>query len=128
MVVTMVDPPRHDEEPVQAAWDRLLETWDDRGAHRKFVALCASLGRLGDAGKRYRAVRDDDPEPARRDEARAQIDRLFGVAMQSLEALKTPPRTRPPTWLYIAAGLLLTALVSGSILWLLAASRTTVHP
>lgn len=76
-------------DPIEDAWSSLEERWDDAEAHRKFIALCATLDRLPEAGRRYREVRDGDPE--RRETAEHQIDRLLALAMQSLATARTPP-------------------------------------
>ena len=77
---------------IESAWQRVLAEWDDEKAHKAFLMLCASTGQLAEAGRRYRDVRERDPERA--DAAKAQIDRVLGLAMQSLSALKTEPTAR----------------------------------
>lgn len=72
---------------VQRAWETVRSRWDDDKAHQAFVTLSASTGRLAEAGRRYRDVREHEPERAAR--AEAQIDRILGLAMQNLAALKT---------------------------------------
>jgi len=80
------------DDPIDTAWAEVEADWSSEAAHKKFLTLCASLDRLAEAGKRYRAVKESDPERA--EVATAQIDRLLGLAMQNLQVLKSEPRTR----------------------------------
>jgi hypothetical protein len=114
------EPDDRASEPVgdalEPAWQAVLAAWDDPAAHKRFLTLCASTDRFADAGRRYREIRDTEPERA--DVARAQIDKLLAMAMQNLEALKTEPRARnaKSTMTLIALGvsgaLVITALWS----------------
>src|SRR5579883_1192808 len=47
---------------VDAAWEALLASWEDDGAHKRFLELSVSAGALDLAAARYRAVAVD---PAR---------------------------------------------------------------
>jgi hypothetical protein len=76
----------------ESAWQRVLRDWEDEKAHKAFLMLCASTGQLAEAGRRYRDVREREPERA--ETAKAQIDRVLGLAMQGLSALKTEPAPR----------------------------------
>ncbi len=80
------------DDAIESAWQRVLAAWDDEKAHKAFLMLCASTGQLSEAGRRYRDVRERDPERA--EIAKAQIDRVLGLAMQSLATLKTEPTAR----------------------------------
>ena len=100
------------DDPVEATWQEVLASFDDEAAHKKFLTLCAGLGRLGDAGARYRAIKDapDDPRAAM---ASAQVERLLALAMQNLDGLKSPPPDKTTT----KTVLLLVALgVSGAMI------------
>jgi hypothetical protein len=98
----MPDDPAPD--PLTEPFERLLAAWDDPAEHKRFLALAATLDRLADAGKRYRGIRDGDPD--KRATAEAQIDRLFGLAMEKLAATRTPPPPKQrPLLLWIALGL-----------------------
>ncbi len=106
--------PRYDravdvDAAIEDAWERVTREWDDARAHEAFLVLSASTGRLADAGRRYRDVRERDPERAER--AKAQIDRVLALAMQNLSALKTEPSTRSAK----TKMLLLAAGVSGAM-------------
>ncbi|MEM9068313.1 MAG: hypothetical protein AAGE52_07390 [Myxococcota bacterium] len=96
------------DETLTQGWERVEEAWDDDEAHRKFVALCASFGRLDAAGKRYSKVRDSDPK--RREVAEAQIERVLKQAMATLELTKTEPNPAPKRrlmWVALAVASLL---------------------
>jgi hypothetical protein len=80
-------------DPLDTAWAEVEAHWDDAAAHKKFLALADTLDRLPDAGRRYRAVREKDPERAER--AKAQVDALFGIAMTRMKVEKSePPKVR----------------------------------
>lgn len=74
------------------AWAQLLDNWDDQDAHRRFVALCQTLGALAYAGGQYRSVCEqrDEREPM----ARRQIDAVVAAAALELMNFKTPSETR----------------------------------
>lgn len=78
-------------EPIDEAWAGVEAEWGNDEAHRRFVAVCVSLDRLPEAGKRYREVRETDP--SRREEAAKQIDRLLGLATQQLQDTRVTPAT-----------------------------------
>jgi len=100
------------DDAIEAAWEEVLAQFDDEGAHKRFLTLAAGLGALGEAGRRYRAIRDDPDDP-RADMASKQIDRLLGLAMQNLEPLKTPPTRKK----HIKTAMFLIALgVSGTLI------------
>ncbi|MFW6050320.1 MAG: hypothetical protein ACODAU_04055 [Myxococcota bacterium] len=103
------------EDPVEQAWKRVMERWDDPEAHGAFLALCMELDRMPEAGRRYREVRDTDPE--RSDEARRRIDELLAFAMHHLESSRTgPPAGRRGRRLFwVALGLSL--FMVGAALW-----------
>ena len=104
-------------DPIDDAWAGLQAWWDDADAHRKCIALCATHERRPEAGRRYREVREKDPDPARRGVAEAQIDRLLSHAMLSLQALRTePPRNLRPILFWIATALTLGMI--GIVTWL----------
>jgi hypothetical protein len=102
------------DDAVEAAWRKVVVAWDDDDAHRRFLALCDASDRLGEAGRRYRAVKES--EPARAERAEAQIDAVLGLAMRNLSALKTEPSkkgTQPVMFLLafaVSAGLIVSAL------------------
>ena len=99
---------------LEAAWAKVEQSWDDPTAHDKLVGLCASLGRLEFAGRRYREVRERDPERAAR--AQQSIERIVALAMQTLELHRDPAPPSPKRILFPVALLLVTALV-GTAIW-----------
>jgi hypothetical protein len=104
-------------DPIDEAWGRVEADWGNEEAHRRFVSVCVAFDRLPEAGKRYREVRETDPE--RRDEAAKRIETLFALAMQQLQDTRTPPATtahkRTLTWaaFFIMLGFM------GAAAWLL---------
>lgn len=72
-------------DPIETAWNTLLADWDSDDRHKAFVALAASLSRLPDAARHYRASLT---EPALATRAQQGIDAILRVAMLTL----TPPK------------------------------------
>ena len=108
-------------EPVNSideAWARVEADWGDQETHRRFIGVCVALGQLPEAGKRYRAVRETDP--ARREEALKQIDRLIALATQQLQDSRVGPvpteHKRTLTW---AAFFIMLLLMGAGVLLLL---------
>lgn len=106
-----------EDDPIESAWRKVLAQWDDERSHKAFLMLCSTSGALGEAGKRYRSVRESDP--ARADEAKRQIDKVLGMAMANLAELKTEsPKTSNRRILLVIAALIAGALAL-SALWVL---------
>ena len=76
-------------DPIDEAWPQVEAEWGNIEAHRRFVAVCVALNRLPEAGKRYREVRENDPD--RRNEASKQIDTLIVLAAQQLQDTRVEP-------------------------------------
>ncbi|MFW5875207.1 MAG: hypothetical protein ACOCXM_00590 [Myxococcota bacterium] len=97
------------EDPIELAWGRVEAQWSDPEAHSAFLALCMELDRLPEAGRRYREVRERDPE--RSEEAQRRIDELLSLAAQRLQLQRTPPRVdrgrRRLFWLALGVSLCL---------------------
>lgn len=112
--------PGEPQDPIDTAWERVERHWDDPDAHGAFVALCMELGRLPEAGRRYRHVRDHDPE--RSEDARRRIDELLTLATRTLELSRTPPPTgtarRRLFWVALGVSLLMV----GVVLWTMLSS------
>lgn len=104
-------------DAIDEAWARVEADWGSTEAHRRFVGMCVALDRLPEAGKRYRAVRDNDP--ARRDEAGRHIDSLIMLATQQLQDTRVVPATteykRTLTW----AAFFIMLMMMGAGAWLL---------
>ncbi len=81
---------RMSEDPIELAWTEVEAAWNQPEAHKRFLLVCDSVGRLAEAGRRYRQVKESDPE--RRAMAEKQIDALLGLAMTRVKADKTEPR------------------------------------
>lgn len=83
------------DEDLERAWDELLAAWDDADRHKRFLVLAESTGRLAEAGRRYRAMKDD---PARRAEAERRIDEILARAMARMATVErtdpAPARSR----------------------------------
>jgi len=79
------------EDPIEVSWAAVEARWNEDQAHRSFITLASTLGRLADAGAKYRVVRDTDPE--REEDARRRIDQLFAQAAQGLRVVHTETHT-----------------------------------
>jgi len=105
-------------DPIEEAWERVEADWANQESHRRFIGVCVALDRLPEAGKRYRDVREADP--ARREDAIQQIDRLIGLATQQLQDTRVQPRSdehkRTLTW---AAFFIMLLLMGAGLLFLL---------
>ena len=104
-------------DPVDEAWGQVEAEWGSDEVHRRFIAVCAALGRLPEAGTRYRRVRSEDP--ARSDDAARHIDTLIAMATQQLQATRVAPsgpsHKRAPTW----TAFFIMLLLMGAGAWLL---------
>lgn len=105
------------DEPLDAAWRRVLAEWENGKAHEAFLMLSASTDRLADAGRRYREVREEDP--SRADVADAQIERVLGLAMLRLDALKTERAPRSPKTRMFLLALGMSGAMIASAIWAL---------
>lgn len=79
---------------LERAWEDALASWDDDAAHERFLVIADATGRLVEAGKRYREIRDRDP--ARRAAAEKRIDALLAKAVAHMMAVEKsePAKTR----------------------------------
>lgn len=105
-------------DPLDTTWTRLRERWQDDPAHGQYLALAAQLSRLGEAVKRYRGVAEDETEPDdHRAIARKKMESAALLAMQMLEATRTPKadvgRLRP----FVIAAAVLMVMFGGVLLW-----------
>lgn len=99
-----------DADALDAAWEKVLEAWDDDETHRKFVALCQSFKRLDFAGSHYREIANDEKDE-RQPVAKKQIDRILAAAMATLETTKTEPSPAPRRKVMLFALMMATALI-----------------
>lgn len=104
-------------DPIDEAWTRVEANWGDEAAHRRFVGVCVALGRLPEAGRRYREVRETDP--ARSEDAARRIDALIVLATQQLQDTRVAPtgleHKRTLTW----AAFIIMLVLMGAGAWLL---------
>lgn len=103
-------------DPVEDAWAAVLARWDSAEAHKKFLVLCDTMDRLGEAGRRYREIRDGDP--SRRAEAEKRIDDLLGFAMARVRVDKVEPAKTRSRIEWIALGVSI-VLVSAAVISML---------
>lgn len=90
-------------DPVaEALWSKVVEAWDDEGAHRKFMAHCQATEQLAEAARLYRTqVHPDGPEadePGRQADARKRLGAVAILAMATLDATRQgrdDPKTTP---------------------------------
>ena len=99
-----------DPDALEAAWEKVLEDWAEDEAHRKFVALCQSFGRLDFAGSHYREIANDEKDE-RQPVAKKQIDRILAAAMATLETTKTEPSPAPRRKVMLFALIMAIALI-----------------
>ena len=95
-------------DPIDRAWAEVEANWEDDEAHKRFMALAATLDRLKDAGTRYREVREKDP--ARADAAGERINELLSRAMVRLMSNAQPSKRPVATRRWITVVGLLLAL------------------
>lgn len=89
------------DESLEEAWTLVEEGWEDDGAHKRFIALCDAVGRLDEAGARYRAVQESDEKRA--PEAKRRIDQIVVRALATLQAQRLDPPDRPRRTLFWVA-------------------------
>jgi hypothetical protein len=88
---------------IGAAWDKLQADWQSDEAHRRFVALCATYGALGEAGSRYRALREADPSRSAEIELRQKAVMAAALAEMSNAQTPRPGPTKRIMWLMVGA-------------------------
>jgi hypothetical protein len=98
------------QEVIQSAWDALTASWDSDDAHRKFLALCESFGRLDAAGLLYRKVAESTEPQA--EDARKRIDQLMVRAMANVQALRKEPNGRPRSLVFLLGVVLVVVLMT----------------
>jgi hypothetical protein len=88
---------------IDAAWSKLQADWQSEDAHRRFVALCATHGALGEAGTRYRRAREADPNLNADVERR--LNAVMAAALEQLTSMRTRPREpgKRVMWLMVGA-------------------------
>jgi hypothetical protein len=111
-------------DPLDDAWRSLLVRWDDPGAHRAFVVLADSLGRLEHAARMYRQAREAGDGvivggyrvpgdlASRRERADRGLELVVAQALAHLAHAPRAERVAPRVKLIKIAALMM--LVSGS--------------
>lgn len=111
-----VEPPEREvappgaEDAVEAAWTEVESHWGSAEAHKRFLVLADSLGRLAEAGRRYRDVKERDP--ARRADAEKRIEELLGFAMARVRVDKVEPGKARSRIEWVALGVSLVLIVA----------------
>ena len=121
--MSLPEDPSAPTDALEAAWIRLRDQWDDEDAHRKYIALASSTGRLPDAGRRYRQARDKAATPAERAVAEAQLARIVATAMTVMEGERTPPVGKNHSILWIAFALMMVMMATAA--YVLTATRSS---
>lgn len=104
------------DETLEEAWSETLERWDDDDAHKRFIAVCDAIGRLDEAGARYRAVKESDPERA--EQADRRIDQVVGRALATLQSKRVEPSDEPRRRLFWVSVVLFLAILL-STMWMI---------
>jgi hypothetical protein len=89
-------------DPFDAAWQEVESRWAEDAAHKKFIAFCAAQNALQEAGRRYRAVRDADPE--RKAAAEQHINSVLARAIQTIDMARTDRPARVNRLQWVALG------------------------
>lgn len=100
-----------DMTEVDARWAEVRARWGDEAAHRAFVDRYPDLAGLAEAGRRYKAILDAEPQDLVAARWRDEI-----VKRATVVALSQLPRTKPPR--RVSPGLrrfLLLAIASGTV-------------
>lgn len=75
-----------EEDDLERAWSEVLGAWDDEDAHKRYVVLADATGRLGEAGRRYREIKER--EPLRRAVADRRIEEILGKAITQMKVIE----------------------------------------
>jgi hypothetical protein len=104
--VPVVPPGQVGHEPLDAAgealWRQVVEAWDDRERHDRFVEHCFATMRLVVAAARYCARLVEQPEDATARQMSARIAMLAAQALRPT-APPQPPLSRSPIFLITIA-------------------------
>lgn len=102
-----------DEDELERAWSDVLDAWDDEDAHKRFVVLADATGRLAEAGRRYREVKER--EPARSDVADRRIGEILAKAIAQMKVMERSEPAKARSRLeWIALGVS-TALIAAAL-------------
>ena len=100
-------------DPLDEAFAVVLADWDSDEAHKRFVVLAQTTGRLAEAGKRYRDLKDREPE---KPGLQKRLDALVAAALADL-ATRRPKRDDRPRQrvFWVAVGV--TLMIVATALW-----------
>lgn len=90
-----------ESDPLDEAFAALLADFDNDELHKRFLALAQATGRLPDAGRRYRELKD--AEPARAAAVQKRLDALLAVALADLAQRRPVRDDRPKQRLFWVA-------------------------
>ncbi|MDP3278138.1 MAG: hypothetical protein Q8Q09_23330 [Deltaproteobacteria bacterium] len=108
-----------EQEPLELAWKRAVESWDDPAAHRAFVALASAIDQLNVAASRYRAAKETQSEPivagyrvpgdraSRVEIADRGLQLVLAQALARLDRMPRTRRARPGQWMLPVAALMM---------------------
>ncbi len=103
-----------EDEDLEREWARLLSSWDDAAAHKRFLVLAEANGQLAFAGKRYRDVRESEPD--KREIAIKQTEQILALAIAHMSrAERTEPQKGRGRLEWIAFGV--SAALIAAVLW-----------
>lgn len=97
-------------DPLEEAFAAALATWDDDEAHQRYLAMAQALGRLPEAGRRYREIKESDP--VRAPGAQKRLDSLLALALADLAQRRPARDVRPQQrmfWVALGVALMLAA-------------------
>jgi len=77
-------------------WSKVLESWDDDKVHTAFLELARATLMLPEAGARYRAIKENDPERAA--VAEQKLAQLMVLALAMLQSARESFPQGPPRW------------------------------
>lgn len=103
------------EAQLDQAWSEVIADWQDERSHKRFIALCLSVGRLDFAAGRYRAIGDTDQ--SKREEAQRRISEIIAASTEVLYRQKSAKPRRQTKLFFVALGVSLSMV--GYSLWLL---------
>jgi len=104
------------DETLEDAWTAVDEDWEDDDVHKRFIAVCDALGRLDEAGARYRAMKESDPERA--EEAERRIGQILTRALATLQSQRVEPTDAPRRRLFWVSTVVFLAIVL-STMWMI---------
>lgn len=107
-----------DGDPIDVAWKRLTDRWDDDDAHTKLLSVGAADARLGEVVALYRRVAEDgERSESDRAIAKKKMDNAAFLAVQMMEATKTRKRDVPRLRPGVVVAAFVTIALGGLLIW-----------